>query len=196
MAVGGWNCHLITGQSVRHALRSAPGEPRSHHTPVVGEDDRANEMERKAPVILPPSSPRQECRGSLRSANFMEVFTKHLRAHAPGFRRNRCNQTPVTHISPSSPATAAARCRFPLVRCCLALALGALPSAAPAAILHGPVGSFTPNGYGPCDMSGNMREWCWDRYSIGYYASSPGTDPRGPSSGEIHQLARNADCPI
>ena len=45
-----------------------------------------------------------------------------------------------------------------------------------------PVGSFAPNGYGLYDMAGNLYEWCWDWYSSSYYASSPGTDPRGPGS--------------
>ncbi len=45
------------------------------------------------------------------------------------------------------------------------------------------VGSFAPNGYGLCDMAGNLYEWCWDRYLATYYTSSPGTDPRGPASG-------------
>lgn len=46
-----------------------------------------------------------------------------------------------------------------------------------------PVGSFAPNGYGLYDMVGNMWEWCWDWYSSNYYASSPGAEPRGPTSG-------------
>jgi formylglycine-generating enzyme required for sulfatase activity len=44
-----------------------------------------------------------------------------------------------------------------------------------------PVGSFASNGFGLCDMSGNLFEWCWDWYDN--YGQPPVPDPTGPSSG-------------
>lgn len=43
-----------------------------------------------------------------------------------------------------------------------------------------PLGSFAANGYGLCDMAGNMWQWCWDWYGIPYVG---GTDPRGALAG-------------
>nr|MBP7205516.1 SUMF1/EgtB/PvdO family nonheme iron enzyme [Candidatus Cloacimonadota bacterium] len=35
-------------------------------------------------------------------------------------------------------------------------------------------------------------EWCWDWYDSGYYAKSPGPDPRGAGSGSYRGLRGGA----
>ncbi len=46
-----------------------------------------------------------------------------------------------------------------------------------------PVGTKKPNELGIYDMSGNIREWCWDLYDKEYYKKSPDENPTGPEKG-------------
>jgi formylglycine-generating enzyme required for sulfatase activity len=57
--------------------------------------------------------------------------------------------------------------------------------------MEGPVavGSYAPNGFGLYDMQGNVVEWVWDFYDVGYYQSSPSMDPRGPESADYRPEA-------
>ena len=50
------------------------------------------------------------------------------------------------------------------------------------------VGRKKLNELGIYDMSGNVWEWCRDRYVENYYSNSPSSNPRGPSSGSDRVL--------
>lgn len=51
-----------------------------------------------------------------------------------------------------------------------------------------PVGSFPQGTLGLADMTGNVREWCWDWYDSDYYDKSPDNNPRGPDTGSFRVI--------
>ena len=56
-----------------------------------------------------------------------------------------------------------------------------------------PVGLKKPNEIGIYDMSGNIWEWCWDRYDAEYYKKSPVKNPTGPTAGD-NRVYRGGGC--
>ncbi len=55
-----------------------------------------------------------------------------------------------------------------------------------------PVTTGTPNEFGLLQMSGNVREWCYDWYKVDYYGETPTDNPEGPEKGMLKALRSGA----
>jgi sulfatase modifying factor 1 len=57
-----------------------------------------------------------------------------------------------------------------------------------------PVGQKKSNELGIYDLSGNIHEWCWDRYDKDYYKTSPADNPKGPGNGKNRSYRGGGAC--
>lgn len=53
--------------------------------------------------------------------------------------------------------------------------------------------SYPANGYGLCDMTGNVEEWTNDWYAAGAYELMKPQNPQGPDSGD-YKVLRGGSC--
>ena len=60
--------------------------------------------------------------------------------------------------------------------------------------VHAPVGSLRSNDFGLYDMSGNVWEWCRDRFEADYYSRSPEMDPVNRAGDESSYVIRGGCC--
>ncbi|WP_454041607.1 formylglycine-generating enzyme family protein [Cellulosimicrobium sp. Marseille-Q8652] len=51
-----------------------------------------------------------------------------------------------------------------------------------------PVDEYPPNAFGLHNMTGNVWEWCSDRFAVDTYRRSPAHDPAGPETGDARVL--------
>ena len=52
-----------------------------------------------------------------------------------------------------------------------------------------PIGKYPPNGYGICDITGNVSEWCLDEWDREFYISSKSHNP--VSGGSIENISKD-----
>jgi formylglycine-generating enzyme required for sulfatase activity len=55
-----------------------------------------------------------------------------------------------------------------------------------------PAGTYAANGFGVCDVAGNVWEWVSDWYAAEYYSMSELKDPRGPAHGSMRVVRGGA----